>query len=108
MVKQLGPEVKRLDTKIAAAPSKRVDPFYATTAWRALVAAIVAKRGRVCEDPHCDGRTHRAGMRVFADHVVELRDGGAALDEANILLRCGASHSLKTARERTRRVAERF
>jgi 5-methylcytosine-specific restriction protein A len=30
-------------------------------------------------------------MRLFGDHIVELRDGGAPLDKRNLTLRCGQS-----------------
>jgi hypothetical protein len=42
---------------------------------------------------------------VFGDHIVELRDGGAPLDPANVLLRCGRCHTTKTVAERARRTA---
>jgi 5-methylcytosine-specific restriction enzyme A len=44
---------------------------------------------------------------MFVDHKTELRDGGAPLDRRNVWLLCGSCHSLKTARERARRTAER-
>ncbi len=44
---------------------------------------------------------------MYVDHRVELKDGGAPLDRKNVWLLCGSCHSLKTARERGRRTAER-
>ena len=51
--------------------------FYTSPAWRALLARIIALRGRRCEDPAC--ARVRAATRVFGDHIVELADGGAPL-----------------------------
>src|SRR5258705_10909171 len=78
---------------------KTADPVYASREWRALIAAIIERRGRRCEDPKCKtpGRT---GMRVFGDHVVELKDGGALLDPGNVLLRCGSCPTRKTNERR--------
>lgn len=84
-------------SRLRAAP-KAALPFYQTAEWKALAAAIVAQRGRRCQG--C-GRT---GCRVFADHVTELRDGGAKLDPRNIELLCGGCHGRKTERRRRERV----
>ena len=108
MVRTLGPLVRVLDTRSVASAVKRTDPFYSTPEWRDLQSQIIAERGRVCEDPSCDGRTHKPGMRVFADHIVELKDGGAPLDRRNIMLRCGASHTRKTIAVRGERLNRRY
>lgn len=82
--------------RIAPAPKVAL-PFYQTPEWRALVAAVKAARGSRCE------KCQAAGVRIFADHVKELKDGGAALDPDNIMLLCGRCHAVKTAAERKRR-----
>ena len=82
---------------------KRADAFYSTPAWRALVARLIKQRGRRCEDPEHDCSTPRFGVRIFGDHIIEKRDGGAPLDPRNILLRCGSCHTRKTAAERAQR-----
>jgi 5-methylcytosine-specific restriction protein A len=78
--------------------AKTAAPFYLTPEWRALMTKLLAERGRRCQE--C-GRT---GCRIFGDHVVELQDGGAPLDEGNVLLRCGSCHTRKTAAERAKRM----
>ena len=100
--------VKAIDTRRVPPPPKTADPFYNSPEWRSLMAEIIAERGRICEDPHCDGKTHSTGMRVFGDHIIELRDGGAALDKRNVRLLCGAAHTRKTAAARASRLAEKF
>lgn len=95
----LGPSIAVLDTRIAHPAPKTVDPFYSTPEWRALVARLIAERGRRCE------KCGATDVRLYADHIVELKDGGAALDPANIQLLHGACHTKKTIEERNRRTA---
>lgn len=82
---------------------KKADSFYSSPEWRSLMKMIIGVRGRRCEDPkHAEG-SPRAGMRVYGDHIVEILDGGATLDPANIMLRCGPCHGRKTADARATR-----
>jgi hypothetical protein len=99
----LAPRLKALDPRIAHPPLKRVDPFYQSAEWTKLIAAIIAQRGRRCEDRDHDPRRPREGIRIFGDHIVEMKDRGAPLDPRNILLRCSSCHQLKTNRERAQR-----
>jgi 5-methylcytosine-specific restriction endonuclease McrA len=101
-VRQLSPRLARLDTRSALPPPKKADPFYLSRQWRDLVEELIRVRGRKCETPGC-GREH---VRLFGDHVVELRDGGAPLDPRNVKLRCGSCHTKKTSAEKARRAAE--
>jgi 5-methylcytosine-specific restriction enzyme A len=91
-----------LDTCSAKPPVKTANPFYLSPEWRALVAEIIRERGARCEDQQC-GYPGRTGIRVFGDRIIELQDGGAPLDKANVMLRCGSCHAQKTNRERARR-----
>jgi 5-methylcytosine-specific restriction enzyme A len=71
--------------------------------WRDVV---LGRAGWQCQaidgGVRCDKRapTHR----LFADHVVELADGGAALDPANGQALCGSHHTAKTMLARQRRM----
>ncbi len=107
-LRMMAPALRSMETRSISVARKAAEPFYLSPAWRALMVSIIAKRGRRCEDPHCDGRTHKPGMRVFGDHIIELRDGGAPLDPSNVMLRCGASHTRKTLAARGVRMAEKF
>ena len=90
----------RLQT--AKPPAKRADKFYMSPAWFEVRDRVRREaRGR-CEAPGC-GRRER---RMFVDHIVELQDGGSALDRSNLWLLCGSCHSLKTGAERARRAAK--
>lgn len=100
--------IRAAEYRTAPPPAKMPDPFYASAAWRALMAEIIAQRGRRCEDPDCTKADRGRGGRIYGDHIHELRDGGAALDPKNILLRCGACHTRKTAAARAKRMAARY
>ena len=103
LLRNLPPAVAPLDLRTALPPAKTAEPFYASQGWRALMARLLAERGRRCEEPACG----RSGTRIFGDHIVELQDGGAPLDPANVRLLCGSCHTAKTARARAARMARR-
>jgi hypothetical protein len=42
---------------------------------------------------------------MFADHIKERRDGGDPTDPNNGMCLCGSHHTIKTQRERARRLA---
>lgn len=82
-------------------PPKVAAPFYLSPEWRRLASSVKAERGYACEE--C-GRDMRAAPRALhADHVIEVKDGGAALDRNNIMLRCQPCHNRKTAKVAARR-----
>lgn len=87
------------DTRTTKPAPKRADPFYLSPEWTQLRSTLIRTRGARCQD--C-GRTDG---RLFADHVVELQDGGAALDPANVRLLCQSCHGTKTVAERAKRMA---
>lgn len=98
------PMVKAVNTRIAALPPKVADPHYATPEHQAWRKEVIRRSGGRCQDATCK-TPHRTGIRLFADHVHELRDGGAPFDPANGLARCGACHTRKTVAERAKRQA---
>jgi 5-methylcytosine-specific restriction enzyme A len=98
----LQPRVAVADLRVVKPAPKQADSFYLSPEWRALVAEIKDERGDRCEEPGC-GRTH---CRIFGDHIKELRDGGAPLDKANVMLRCGSCHGKKTAAARRARLEQ--
>ena len=83
-----------------AVPGKRADTLYTSPEWRALLKRIKAMRGNWCA--RC-GSNHR----VTGDHIVEVKDGGAVLDERNVELLCQACHNRKTADAKARRAGLR-
>lgn len=92
----------------AAAPAvktapKQTNAFYLTPEWRAKVRELVYRRGRQCEK--CGKRRDHGGtpIRLYLDHIIELRDGGALLDDNNLELLCAACHTKKSIAERIKR-----
>lgn len=98
-LRTLRPRVAAASLRTAALPPKTAEPFYSSRAWIALRDRVRREAGGQCQSPGC-GRVER---RMFVDHIVELRDGGPALDRLNCQLLCGACHSLKTAAAKTSR-----
>jgi 5-methylcytosine-specific restriction protein A len=105
-MKTLAARLAVLEQRSAMPPPKVAAEFYTSPAWRALLDRIIAVRGRRCEDPAC-ARVSPV-TRVFGDHIVELADGGAPLDERNVMLRCGSCHTRKTAEQRAARTARYY
>lgn len=87
-------------TAIAALPRKEADPHYLTPEHRAWRLAVLKQAGFRCQAVGC-----AATGRLYADHVRELRDGGAPLDLANGQALCATHHALKTADTRAQRMA---
>jgi 5-methylcytosine-specific restriction enzyme A len=87
------------DTRTARPAPKQRANHYGTQAHQDWSRAVIARAGGMCQAKGC-GRT---GVRLFADHVVELRDGGALMDLANGQALCGSCHTRKTAAARAAR-----
>lgn len=99
----LRPALKPVDHRTCAPPAKRADPELQTKAHEVWRKAVLDRAGWRCES--CGKRGGRGhNVRLFADHIVERQDGGAALDPANGRCLCGSCHTRKTAQERARRM----
>ncbi len=101
-LRMIGARLATLDTRKVKTPPKTVEPFYTTPEYKAWQAEVIARANGRCQDPHCKN-PNRIGIRLFADHVDEVKDGGAPYDPANGLARCGSCHTRKTAEARARR-----
>ena len=86
---------------------KQAKPFYLSQEWRALMITIRKQRGNQCHDPDHPPGIPRGRGRIYGDHIVELNDGGTALDPSNIMLRCPSCHQRKTAQQRIARYSSR-
>ena len=93
-------EMARLQT--AKPPPKRADELYLSPEWFELRDRVRREAGGRCQMSGCGRRE----ARMYVDHRVELRDGGAPLDRTNVWLLCGSCHTRKTIAERARRAAE--
>lgn len=107
-MKTLSPFIRPLDTATVRSTPRDFTPrmafdFYHSTAWKRLRDRIIRKRGRKCENPAC-ATPHGPWPIIIGDHIKEIRDGGAPLDENNIRLVCQACHNRKTEDERAGRI----
>lgn len=97
----------RHDLHVAQVPrvAKATDAFYSTNLhreWRRQVKNRA--RGR-CEWVLAGGQVCGAReMKMYADHIVERKDGGAEHDLSNGQCLCASHHTLKTALEKKTRV----
>ena len=98
--KALPPRIKPISLDTAKAPPVTFVPLYSSKEWLGLMATIRKQRGNRCE--HCD----RVGVRLVGDHIVELKDGGAPLDAANVALLCWSCHTTKTNKARAARISK--
>lgn len=87
--------------RIARAP-KVADPFYQSAEW----IALRVKRMRDT-DYHAAKARAKEGERLILDHVIERRDGGAALDPKNTQWLTHSEHQAKTAQAKGARVSRR-
>jgi hypothetical protein len=105
-LRTLGPLVRVHNTSTTRLPPKRMDAIYATPEFREWRAKIIARAGARCEaivNGHRCTKAHPE-HRVYADHIIELKDGGSAFDLGNGQCVCASHHSIKTYKVRTRRL----
>lgn len=103
MIRPAPARLKAKDSRHVKPAAKVAAPIYHTPEYRAWQAAVIRRSGGLCQDPlHDAGRPRRT--RLVADHIRELRDGGAPFDIANGMARCWPCHTRKTLAERARRM----
>ena len=100
----LAPRLGTLDTRTARPAQKVADPELLTPEHKAWRHEVLKRAGWKCQAPGCIAHGRRGGVRLYVDHIVERRDGGAVLDPANGQALCAKHHSEKTAQARTVRM----
>jgi len=107
VLRNLRPRLSTIDTRVARPAVKRADPELLTGNHRAWRNAVLSRAGHRCEWMEHGVRCERSAPqhRLYADHITERKDGGAALDASNGQCLCPSHHGLKTFRERARRMA---
>ena len=107
-MRKLNPLIGRQwDSRAIKPEAKTAEPFYLGKEYRAWREVVIRRAGRRCQAIGENGwRCSKAEPyhRMFADHVVEIRDGGAMYDPANGMALCGKHHTLKTMRVRAARM----
>ena len=97
-LKSLPPLVRTTNTSTVPLPPKVKDVVYTTPQYRVWRAQVVARAGGRCEAVDHGHRCSRAGpdYSMYADHIIEIRDGGSVLDINNGQCLCYSHHSIKT------------
>ncbi|MHC2016331.1 HNH endonuclease signature motif containing protein [Methylobacterium sp. CM6247] len=100
----LKPRLGTLDTRTAIPTPKVADAELLTPEHAAWRQEVLKRAGWKCQWPGCAAHGRRGGVRLYADHIVERRDGGDPLDPRNGQALCPPHHGRKTAAERARRM----
>jgi 5-methylcytosine-specific restriction enzyme A len=106
-LRSLAPLVRTFDTRTTRLPPRqKMDPVYSTPEFQAWRAHVVQRAGYRCEAIDHGHRCSKARPehRMYADHIVELRDGGAPFDLNNGRCLCASHHEIKTVAARARRL----
>lgn len=100
--------IRTMDSRTAKVPAKRADDELQTAAYREWSHGVKQRAGWRCEWVEGGRRCQvKRPNRLFADHIVERRDGGALLDPDNGMCLCGSHHTRKTVAARAERLARR-
>lgn len=96
-----------MDLRVVQPIEKRVDPHYSSPEHIAWRNQVLKRAGYRCEAVENGQRCSRAAPEyaVYADHIQEIKDGGAKLDLANGQCLCASHHTKKTIAERRTRLA---
>ena len=101
-LRMLRPRLTAVDLRRVKPAAKVAEPFYSSAEWIALRDQVRREAKWMCQAPGCTRRGH------IVDHIVEIKDGGAPLDRGNLRNLCSPHHGEKTARERAKRMAQRY
>ncbi|WP_147048090.1 HNH endonuclease signature motif containing protein [Methylobacterium gnaphalii] len=101
----LATRLSTLDTRTARPAPKVADPELLTAEHKAWRLEVFKRAHWRCQWPGCGKQGGRGGIRLYADHIVERRDGGAPLDPANGQALCPKHHQVKTAQARAERMS---
>src|SRR6476646_2093013 len=104
-LRTLAPLVRTTNTNTTRLPARQIDPVYSTPEFQRWRALVVARAGGQCEAIDHGYRCSRAKPqhRMYADHIIERRDGGAPFDLANGQCLCASHHEIKTVATRAKR-----
>jgi 5-methylcytosine-specific restriction protein A len=104
---QIGSRVGTIETRRVLPPPKVAAPIYSAPEYQEWRGAVIARAGGRCEAVEHGRRCWKSAprCRMFADHVIEVSDGGARFDPENGQCLCGSHHTAKTAQARAERHA---
>jgi 5-methylcytosine-specific restriction protein A len=104
-LRTLGPLVRPI-APLVRPPPRQINRVYNTPEFAAWRAQVVKRAGYRCEAIVDGQRCSKATPhhRIYADHIVELSDGGQPFDINNGQCLCASHHERKTAAARARRL----
>jgi hypothetical protein len=116
-IKELTSLIRTIDTRTTPLPSrfdlylpqrraKIKNPIYDTPQFRAWRTAVIQRAKGRCQAIDEYGNScpkQQPHHRMYADHIIELKDGGSLLDINNGQCLCSSHHELKTIAARRRR-----
>jgi len=105
-IPKLKPIARTFSSRVVQPEPKRADPIYRAQQYDVWRKVVIARAHARCQ-AIVDGRRCRKAApehRMFADHIVELQDGGAPFDPANGQCLCGSHHTVKTMMARASRM----
>lgn len=97
MVVIIKPKLRTLSGRSVELPKKQVDKDLLTREYRDWRREVVRRASYSCE------KCGRKNVKLYADHIVERKDGGALYDLSNGMALCASCHSVKTIKERQKR-----
>lgn len=107
-VRMLAPSVRKMDSRTTKPAPKVADPELLTREHQVWRQQVLRMAGHRCQAMVNGKRcTVCAPAMLYADHIVERRDGGPKYDVRNGMALCASHHTAKTIRERTARLAAR-
>jgi len=106
-LRTLTPLVRTTNTATTSLPPKVKDAVYTTPQYQAWRNAVVRRAGGRCE--YHDHHGHRCSRaqpeyRMYADHIVEIKDGGVVYDTSNGQCLCYSHHTIKTNEVKKKRL----
>jgi 5-methylcytosine-specific restriction enzyme A len=106
-LKPLASTIKRFDIRVVRLPRSQgtIDVTYRSPQYREWRREILRRASFRCEAIEHGQRCSKAypHHRMYADHIVEIADGGRLFDLANGQCLCGSHHTRKTVEMRAKR-----
>lgn len=103
----LKPKLKAAEFRTTIPRAKQVSQELKGASYEQWRKLVLDRAGWRCQGAGCGRQGGRGGVTLFADHIVERKDGGALLDPENGQALCGSCHTKKTVAARTRRLHDR-
>jgi len=103
-LRTLAPRLRPSPSLVTLPPKVKAE-VYNTPEFQRWRAEVVARAGGRCEAVDHGHRCSKAKPehRMYADHIIELADGGQAFDVVNGQCLCASHHTIKTMAARARR-----